>query len=171
MHSGEIPYVNGMTAMKDQFPKPPSRTGTRPKTRRALPYLQLDQWPPPDIMDELIRRSFSLPNVHPWESRMATRGTSAIRLSDEVAHGPMEAFIDDHEFCHIHPLPEGTIHMVLPAPFRTEVMTLGWAEPHPLAGRPFPETLVMVYAPRNSEELDAVFSLVRTAYHFAQGHC
>jgi|HubBroStandDraft_6_1064221.scaffolds.fasta_scaffold396842_1 hypothetical protein len=156
---------------KAQFSRPPARMGPRPKTRRSLPYLQLDQWPPADILDELIRRSLTLPYVHHWESRMATRGTSAMRLSEEAAHGPIEAFIDDHEFCHIHPLPEGTIHMVLPAPFRNQVVNLGWAEPHPLAGGACPETLVVVYAPRNRDELDTVWTLIHTAYDFAQGLC
>jgi hypothetical protein len=63
--------------------------------------------------------------------------------------GPPEAFIDLHEFCHLHPLPEGTIHLVLPLPVVGRAALSGWVQRHPLTLAGILTTLVMVYAPRN----------------------
>ena len=38
---------------------------------------------------------------------MASPEQCPLYLADEFAGGPPEAFIDGHEFCHLHPLPEG----------------------------------------------------------------
>jgi phospholipase/carboxylesterase len=121
-------------------------------------------------MGELLLRTFNLPHVKQRESRVATAETCALSLPEELALGPAEAFIDDHEFCHIHPLPEGTIHTVLPPQLRDEAIRSGWAEPHPLAGVGFfPRTLIAIYAPRCGEELNVVMALVQAAYDFALG--
>ena len=85
----------------------PARRGPRPKTLLALPHIQLDQWPPADVSGDLIERSLQLADVRSKQSRMASPKSRALCLPDRCASGPREAFIDDHEFCHLHPLPEG----------------------------------------------------------------
>jgi hypothetical protein len=45
----------------------------------------------------------------------------------------------------------------------------GWAEPHPLAGGFTPSGTVMVYGPRNAEELEVVWNLVQQSHRFATG--
>ncbi|GAA3689446.1 hypothetical protein GCM10022224_063630 [Nonomuraea antimicrobica] len=49
-------------------------------------------------------------------------------------------------------------------------METGWAEPHPLVheGR-CPPTLVMLYGPRDEDELAVVWELVRRSHAFASG--
>jgi phospholipase/carboxylesterase len=129
----------------------------------------LNQWPSPELTEELVRRSLQLPEVHQRESRVATTGTKALWLPEEIASGPSEAFIDDLEFCHLH--CEGGVHLTLPKAARVKAVELGWAEPHPSAPAGFlPDTLVLVYGPRDGEELAAVFSLVEVSYRFAAGH-
>jgi len=146
------------------------RTGSVPRTQLALPFLQLDQLPPEEIVAELIERSLALPNVRSRQSRMAAPDSRALWLPDPWAEGPREAFIDNTEFCHLHPLPEFVIHLTLPGSLRRLAVDLGWAEPHPVArlGAVTP-ALVLVYAPRNVAELDPVFHLVRSSYEFARG--
>jgi Family of unknown function (DUF5519) len=101
---------------------------------------------------------------------MADSDTRALWVPDEVASGPPEAFIDDHEFCHIHALPEGSLHLTLPLPLRERLVGLGWGEMHPGAEAGFfSETLVMVYAPRTEEEAAAVLYFVTASYDFALG--
>ena len=148
---------------------PPSRPGARPRLQRSLPHLQLDQLPPAEAMEELIQRSLEIPDVQTRESRMASPQTYALHLSDRFALGPPEAFIDGHEFCHLHPLPEGSIHLTLPRILRDEVVRLGWGERHPIAEACILPTLVTLYAPRNREELEAVLGLVVQSCAFAQG--
>jgi hypothetical protein len=148
----------------------PPRGGSRPRTPPVLPHLQLDQWPPPAIVQTLMDWSLAIENVRSQQSRMACPGSLALCLPDHLARGPEEAFIDGHEFCHLHPPPDGSIHLTLPNPLRDSAIRLGWAEPHPVtqAGA-MPKTLVMVYAPRDDEELAVVQQLIRSSCRFARG--
>ena len=149
---------------------PPLRLGPRPQSCRALPHMQLDQWPPPTVADELFEKCLSFPHIRLKESRMAAPECHALSLPDEYAAGPSGAFIVDHEFCHLHPLPDGSIHLTLPREIRDCAFARGWAEPH-LASRAgiLADTLVMVYAPRDFEELAVVVALIRQSYEFARG--
>jgi hypothetical protein len=148
----------------------PPRRGPRPKSCRALPYMQLDQWPPDKMVEELASQCLGFPHVRAKQSRMASPESRALSLPDAFASGPASAFIDAHEFCHLHPLPEGSIHLTLPKDLRKRAVHLGWAEQHPVARvGVMPETLVMVYAPRNYDELEIVLKLVWSSYQFAAG--
>jgi hypothetical protein len=148
---------------------PHPRVGPQPRLRRALPHLQEDQFPPEEAVEELVERCLCIPFVRSKQSRMASPASHALYLSDEIASGPPEAFIDGHEFCHLHPLPEGTVHLTLPAVLRNEVMRLSWGEPHPIAAAGILATLMTVYAPRDHQEVDIVFGLVEQSCQFAQG--
>lgn len=135
-----------------------------------VPHTQLDQLPPVEIVDRLVRDSLSLPHVAYRESRMAAPETVALWIPDEVADGPAEAFIDDHEFCHIHPMPRGSLHLTLPEAYADEVIRLGWGEVHPSAEAGFfNRRVLMVYAPRTEQELSSVLQLVKASYCFALG--
>ena len=148
----------------------PPRSGPRPHSSPSLPHVQLDQWPPAKIAENLVSRCLTLPNVRSRESRMASAECRALSLPDEFALGPPNAFIDGHEFCHLHPLPEGSIHLMMPKGTREPAVQLGWAERHPLSRAGFlPDTLVMLYAPRDSMELGIVLRLVWSSYQFARG--
>jgi len=148
---------------------PHSRVGARPRMQRALPHLQLDQLPPAETMEELVERSLEIPCVRSKQSRMASPNSHALYLDDEFAAGPPEAFIDEHEFCHLHPLPEGGIHLTLPKILREEVVRLGWGERHPIAEAGILTTLVTVYAPRDRQEISTVLSLIVQSCQFARG--
>ena len=148
---------------------PQSRPGPRPKTPRSLPHLQLDQLPPQGTLEELLARSLEIPHVRCRESRMATPRSQALYLADEFACGPPEAFIVDHEFCHLHPLPGGSIHLTLPLVLREEVVRLGWGERHPVAETGILPALLTVYAPRDGDETATVLGLIAQSCQFAQG--
>jgi len=101
---------------------------------------------------------------------MASPECHALSLPDEFSTGPPGAFIVDHEFCHLHPLPDSSIHLTLPKDVRERAIRRGWAEQH-LVSRAgiLPETLVMVYAPRTSNELAIVLQMIWHSYQFASG--
>ncbi len=135
-----------------------------------MPYLQLDQWPPEAIVEELVSQCLDFPNVRARQSRMASPESRALSLPDAFAAGPANAFIDGHEFCHLHPPPDGSIHLTLPKDLRERAVHQAWAEQHPVVRvGVMPETLVMVYAPRSSDELGIVLKLVWGSYQFAAG--
>jgi Family of unknown function (DUF5519) len=145
------------------------RFGPRPRTTSALPFRQLDQFPPAEVIGRLIEMCLRLPGVRVRQTRFAPPDTRALCLPDSAASGPPEAFIDGREFCHLHPPAEGSIHLTLPAADVERVVALGWAERHPIHSLGLFETLVLVYAPRDRDEMDVVFSLIEHSCRFACG--
>ncbi len=63
-----------------------------------------------------------------------------------------------------------SLHIALPPDLACAAIEASWAEPHPVARLGFiPETIVMVYAPRDTEELAVVERLLQVSYWFAGG--
>lgn len=82
--------------------------------------------------------------------------------------GPREAFIIGGEFAHLHPAPDLSLHIALPAPLAEAAVEAGWGEVHPVALRGMiPPTVLMLYAPRDDEELEIVVGLVAAAWRAA----
>lgn len=161
-------YQTAVTALPETLSLP--RWGPRPKLPPALPYLQLDQWPPPALVAELLVRASALPDVLVRQSRMAAPDTVALALPDDCAFGLAEAFIDIPEFCHLHAVPQGGMHLTLPPALRVPVIELGWAEEHPAARTgSVSSCLVLVYAPRDRRELESALTIVELSRRFAGG--
>ncbi|MDQ6846420.1 MAG: DUF5519 family protein [Candidatus Dormibacteraeota bacterium] len=147
----------------------PVRAGPRPATSRTLPHQQLDQQPPNDqLRNALAGRVFALAGVSEEPSAVSVPGARALVLDAALAAGARDAFLVGREFAHLHPGADHSLHMVLPESIATAACDAGWAEPHPLAtsGR-VPKTLVMVFAPRDDQELGVVAGLVETSYRYA----
>jgi hypothetical protein len=123
-----------------------------------------------EIAEQLIGLALSIPGVLARQSRMAFPSSLALCLKDEFAQGPPEAFLDNHEFCLLHGPPQGGVHLTLPAEVRDCAIQLGWAEQHPGARAGImPQTLVMLYAPRDAVELGVAFQFIRASARFAKG--
>jgi hypothetical protein len=136
--------------------------------QRELPHCQLSERSPGTVFEDLAKLAIELPNVGGRESRLAASNTCALTIPDALADGPKDAFIDDHEFCHIH--DGGYVHLSLPREVRERVVELGWGESHPSAQAGFvPEGWMMLYAPRNEEELSVVMKIVAVSQNFAMG--
>lgn len=148
----------------------PPRPGARPRTHKGLPHQQLDQQPLDDtIRAQLAERIFILAGVAEAPSEISVLGARALVLRDATT-GPPDAFLVGREFAHLHPSPDQSLHLTLPAERAFEAIKAGWAEFHPLVEQgQLPPTVVMVYSPRNASELEVVHGLVRESYHFALG--
>ena len=148
----------------------PSRRGDRPRTTPTNPHTQLDQQPTDSrLVEELARRAFSLPGVVEEPSGISVPGARALVLGPGEPAGPPEAFLIGREFAHLHPDPDHSLHAMLPTETVAEAVAAGWAEPHPVALRGLiPPTAVMLYAPRDEEELDVIDGLVRASHAFAR---
>ena len=147
----------------------PTRKGPKPATHYGLPHQQLDQQPPDQRMrDALAVRVFGLPGVLEEPSGISVSGARALVLDPALARGPQDAFMVGREFAHLHPGHDHSLHMALPESVAQAACDAGWAEPHPLAaaGRA-PKTFVMVFAPRDDQELDVVAQLVEASYRYA----
>lgn len=149
----------------------PSRSGPVPRTTSTNPHTQLDQQPEDGtIREKLAARVFSLPDVEERATMISVPGARALWLRDEVPQGPAEAFMIEREFAHLHPGGDASAHASLPPELAEEAIAAGWAELHPAARMGYiPATTVMIFAPRNDEELDVVYGLLLASYQFAGG--
>ena len=149
----------------------PHRSGPKPATSLGMPHQQLDQQPEDSgPRDSLAKRVFALPGVVEERSGVSVPGARALVLEESAARGPAASFMVGREFAHLHPAPDQSLHMVLPRDVAIAAIDAGWAEPHPLAARmQGPTVAVMVFAPRNEEEVNAVAGLVETSYRYATG--
>jgi hypothetical protein len=143
------------------------RAGPRPRTTAINPHTQLDQNAPPDLQERVFDLARSLPGVATGPSAISVPGARAFCLPacTQASH---DAFLAGREFAHIHPPRDGSLHMTLPPAIIDKVIANGWAELHPLAGRHgLPANIVMVYGPRDAEELTVVADLVRASHAWA----
>jgi hypothetical protein len=149
----------------------PQRAGSRPRTTPTNPHTQLDQQPAdPRLVEELARRVFALPGVVEQPSGISVPGARALVLAPEESAGPPEAFLIGREFAHLHPAPDHSAHAMLPPEVVREAVDAGWAEPHPVARMGLiPDTAVMLYAPRDDDELAVIETLLRASREFAGG--
>jgi hypothetical protein len=148
----------------------PRRSGPRPRTTPSNPHTQLDQQATdPQLTEELARRIFALPGVIEEPSGISVPGARALTLAADEPSGPPEAFMIGREFAHLHPTPDRSLHAMLPLELAEEAIEAGWGEIHPVARMGLiPPTAVMLYAPRDADELDVVERLVRASHAFAR---
>ena len=160
-------------AVTEEWPKDQAsflarrRTGPRPSTTPTNPHTQLTQNAPIDLQERLFAVASSLAGVVAGPSAVSVPGARAFHLP-ACSHGKHDAFMVGREFAHLHPPSDGSLHMVLAPNVVAGVIENGWAERHPLAGRHgLPANIVMVYGPRDEEELAVVADLVRASHNFA----
>lgn len=149
----------------------PRRAGPKPMTTRHEPHQQISQHGGAELWDELITRSAALPDVTVMEnSLVSVPGARGLWLDESVPKGPEDAFHLEREFAHIHPRPDGSLHLQLPLDLAALAMGAGWGEPHTYVFRGLSQpNSIMVYAARTAEELDVVWMLVEESYRYARG--
>jgi hypothetical protein len=149
----------------------PRRKGTQPSTTPTNPHTQLDQQPgdvgPRQALASIV---FALEGVEERPSIISVPGARALWLRDDLVTGPSEAFMIEREFAHLHPAPDHSLHVALPLEVVEVVFERGWGELHPVAARGLiPRTAVVIYAPRDADEVHTVAGLVETSWRFARG--
>ncbi|MGW1998058.1 luciferase domain-containing protein [Embleya sp. NPDC001921] len=146
---------------------PLPRPGPRPTTTgREIPHDQLDQFSPPGIRAALVREAEALPGVFTGPSQVSEPSSLALRLHRPT--GPWEAYLHPSrdEFAHVH--RAGFMHLTVPRPLLDPLTRAGWAEPHPIGLRPaWPDTIVMLYAPRDEDELALASAVLRASWRHA----
>lgn len=146
----------------------PHRAGPRPRTTPTNPHTQLEQNAPAELQEKVAEFMFGLQCVDEVPSRISVPGARAMWLHDSCHAGPRNAFMVGREFCHLHPEYDGSLHLNLPDDVLDVAVEKGWAEPHPLAARGLiPRNVVMVYGPRDDDELEVVKALIAASHAFA----
>jgi hypothetical protein len=141
----------------------PARRGPRPQTVGPMPHSQVSDQAPRALQEALLRRALEFPGVSEAESLVSVPGARAFVLDEATAGGPPEAFQAGREFAHLHPEQDGSLHMTLPPEIAAEAYGRGWGEPHPISGTP------LIYGPRDEQELEGVWLLLRASYEYAVG--
>ncbi|MCO4773812.1 MAG: phospholipase [Deltaproteobacteria bacterium] len=146
----------------------PVRDDPLQQTSGTVPHVQLDIDPDQEVVDELIRRSFLLPDLENRPTVVSLPGALGMWLTDEVEIAHPEVIVEGREFAHIH--PDGSLHAPLPVARAFEVAETGWGERHPWADdRDGWEGFVMLFTPRSMEELEVTFQLVVESYNHVTG--
>ena len=148
-----------------------TRQGSKPRTTPTNPHVQLEQNPSPAFFEHFKEMAFArFPEALRRPSMISVPGAEALCWCGEH-RGPHEAFMYGDEFAHIHPAYDGSMHLALPKNVCAAVIDANWGEVHPVAKMGFiPLTVMMVYAPRNYEELDTVLDLLNFSFLFASGN-
>lgn len=148
----------------------PARPGPTPTITDHEPQEQLDQLGPEEVWDEMLRRANQLPGVAERDSAISVAGARAFWLDEGLVKGPEDSMIIEREFAHIHPRPDGSWHLQLPYELTILAISGGWGEIHTVVWLgDAPANSMMLYSPRNREELEVVWALVEESYRYATG--
>ena len=149
----------------------PLRAGVRPKTTPTNPHTQLPQQPADiSFVEELSTWAFELSHIQKQPSAVSVPGAVAMCMEDGHTCDSCNAFMAGTEFAHFHPYPDYSLHLGLPEKDAELVILHGWGEWHPLIAKGIlPPNIIMLYAPRNQEELEVSKFILGRSYAFAKG--
>lgn len=154
------------------FNRIPSRNGSAPDTADGIPHQQYSQNAPVTMQKALNHAVSSLPGIVFVSTPYSLAGSIGWRLEESYAGGLEGAFIRDSlEFGHQHTPSDGSLHMLLPNLVAHSALEKGWGVMHPwtdtLSG---PQTeYVMIFGPRNEEELQTIWIISQISYYYARG--
>ena len=92
---------------------------------------------------------------------------SAVVLSDEFVSTDAPASPEVAEYAHVHPTYDGSLHLALPVAQAADLVAKGWGAPHPWAGTRLTPGFVMVFGPRDAEELETVAGVLAASHRYA----
>jgi len=145
-----------------------SRAGERPETSNDGPHRQLSQCSSPAQWGELVARAMELTGVTEGHSSVSPAPSRALLLTDQrTVSAPQTSLSpsDPLEPVHIHGVTDTSTHLCLPVERANEVCELGWGEVHPFGDF---GTEIMLYGPRDEEELEVVLSIIEESLNFAR---
>lgn len=143
------------------------RSGDAPEVTEGIPHIQLSQTSDDATYDKLTAEVYAIDGIVGGESLASLPGAQSIALASSLPAN-QNAMITGREFAHIHADPgRGSLHLVLLAADAGLVVEKGWGVYHPfhLDGR-IPG-MVMVFAPRNDQDLKTVVDIIAASFNFA----
>ncbi len=149
----------------------PVRQGSRPLTTNTNPHTQLTQQPSDiSFVKDLSAWAFTLSHIEKKPSAISVPGAVAMCMADGHTCDDCNAFMIGTEFAHFHPHPDYSMHLGLPQAAAEVIISQGWGEWHPLIERRvLPPNIIMLYAPRDSAELNVAKFILGLSHAFAKG--
>jgi hypothetical protein len=145
----------------------PRRKGRRPKTIVGPLHIQCNGHGDPRYAKQLAKDVLSWPRIDATSSSGMSVGTVCFRLEQAATSDEPSAFIGAREFARIH-LGVPTLVLALPVVWAHLAIVRGWAESHYLCSFGLmPRGAVLLFSPRNVDELAICYSLFYTSYRSA----
>lgn len=144
------------------------RPGSPPQLTATAHQGQLTQGSPRYVWDILVEEILDLPNVERGKSPGLPKGSIAVFLTDRTLARRPETSLSRGgrlEPVHIHGPADTSLHLCLPEPRAAEVVAAGWGT-YQRTGDFLTELLV--FAPRDIDEIDVILGLVEEALAFAR---
>jgi hypothetical protein len=121
------------------------------------------------MLTALAVHVFALPDIKERLIHRADPPERDLWLRDAVPKGTADAFINEREIGHFHPLDRST-HTALPPGLAPMAVDAGWADVHTVARAGLAhKNMVLLHGPRDAHEVDVIFGIVLAAYRFAGG--
>ena len=147
----------------------PVRRGGRPKTFVGPSHIQRDGHGDPSYLRKLVDDVLSWPYINPTDGCANHLDRISIQLQEIVATGNSPALIGEREFARVL-ISAPTIMLVLPLVCAHWAIVRGWAEPHYLQSvGVMPAGTVVLYTPRDRDELAVCYSFFFESYYSACG--
>jgi len=157
------------TIMSEQKFNLPERNGETPQIGQTPPQLQFSDKSPRDIYQKFHDWMFStFPKVRKEPTRISVPTSTAMWLDENENVGHIDAFMPPsggREFTHIH--LDGSFHTVVSTDVENEIITKKWGVRHMYYDQGVKE--VLVYAPRNEDEIEITKTIVIKSYEYATG--
>ncbi|HEY7814683.1 MAG TPA: luciferase family protein [Nakamurella sp.] len=148
----------------------PARSGDRPTVSWTIPQQQESDNSPAEIQEQLFTRVAALPGVSTRQSAISVPGARGFMIEPRPG-APLDGFLVPQagEFAHLHPGLDGSLHLALPPTLAADAVAKGWAVAHPLAGIRLARGMVMIYGPRDTDELAIAGGIVEASHAYATG--
>jgi hypothetical protein len=147
----------------------PRRTGPTPQTSIEGPQSQLTENSSPELWGRLIHLAITEHNVIEGISSVSLRSSRAIFFRDlhetKVPWTSLAPAGKQLEPVHIHGVHDTSIHLCLPTDRAQELVALGWGVMRPHSDF---DTEILVYGPRDKEELRIVLGFIRESLTVAR---
>ena len=145
----------------------PVRKTARPKTLRGPLHIQYSGHGNRKYLDQLVRDVLSWPHIDALSDASNLPTAIPIRFEENAATLDSATFISAREFARVL-LGAPTIYLALPLVCAHWAIVRGWAEPHYLSSFGLmPAGAVVVYTPKDREQLSVCYALFFAAYQSA----
>jgi hypothetical protein len=145
----------------------PNRRGKRPITIRGPLHVQGSDYGDDRALRQLVDEVTAWPDVEADPLPVGSANLLSLKIGEDVATDDPSVFITGREFGRVL-FGAPTIYLTLPLSCAHWAIIRGWAEPH-FSSRfgLVPAGVMVVYTPRDADELSVCRSLFWASYNFS----